>query len=261
MAAWFENETFWRDCHDFLFPDESFQIAATEVEQVLALTGVRGGDVLDLCCGPGRHAVSFAKKGYRVTAVDRSAFLLDKAKGHAAEAKVAPEFVHDDMRSFARSGSYDLVVNLSNSFGYCADRSDDRRVLENILQCLRPGGWLVMEMMCKEWLARANSDHVLELSDGSLCLMRYKILQDWTLQENLWLIIRGDSLQRFAFTLQIYSGRELKQLLADVGFVDPRLHGDLDGRPFAAYVNRLVAVAQKSPVRRTTLQIPTDSWD
>lgn len=48
------------------------------------------------------------------------------------------------------------------------------------------------------------------------------------------------------FTLEIYSGRELKQLLVDLGFVDPKLYGDLDGRPFGADLNRLVAVAKKA---------------
>ena len=106
MAAWFENETFWRDCHDFLFPDASFRSRPTEVEQVLALTGVQGGDVLDLCCGPGRHAVSFAKKGFRVTAVDRSAFLLDKAKGHAAKQRSPPSsFMTICGRSRARAAT------------------------------------------------------------------------------------------------------------------------------------------------------------
>jgi len=223
MSAWFEDESFWRDCYGFLFPDVSFEIASTQVERVLARTGIQAGDVLDLCCGPGRHAVALAQNGFRVTAVDRSTFLLDEAKAHAARAGVGIDFVCEDMRHFCRPNHYDLVVNLGNSFGYFDHRDDDRRVLENVHSSLRPGGSLLIEMMCAEWLGKAHSDRVLTQSDGSLCLMRYEIVDDWALQRNEWLIIRGDTLRRFGFTLQIYSGREVKQLLADVGFVAPVL--------------------------------------
>jgi len=40
--------------------------AGEEVDQVLALTGVHAGAVLDLCCGPERHAVEFARRGFAV---------------------------------------------------------------------------------------------------------------------------------------------------------------------------------------------------
>ncbi len=45
-----------------------------------------GGPVLDLCCGPGRHPAALAKRGFTVTAVDRTAFLLGLARARAADA-------------------------------------------------------------------------------------------------------------------------------------------------------------------------------
>jgi ubiquinone/menaquinone biosynthesis C-methylase UbiE len=41
----------------------AFAIADEQVEKILRLAGVVGGTVLDLCCGPGRHAVALAKRG------------------------------------------------------------------------------------------------------------------------------------------------------------------------------------------------------
>ena len=68
------------------------------MEKILRLTGVGGGKVLDLCCGPGRHAVALAKRGFAVTAVDRTRFLLDHARARAAQAGLSVEFVLEDMR-------------------------------------------------------------------------------------------------------------------------------------------------------------------
>ena len=42
-----------------------------------------GGDVLDVPCGFGRHALPLAAAGYRVTGVDRSPTLLDEARRRA----------------------------------------------------------------------------------------------------------------------------------------------------------------------------------
>ena len=43
-----------------------------------------GGELLDVPCGFGRHAVPLAAAGYAVTGVDRSSALLDAARGDLA---------------------------------------------------------------------------------------------------------------------------------------------------------------------------------
>jgi SAM-dependent methyltransferase len=77
---WFENDDFWRDFYPFMFSDERFAATPDEVSRILALTKCTGGSVLDLCCGPGRHSIELARRGFQVTGVDRSPFLLAKAR-------------------------------------------------------------------------------------------------------------------------------------------------------------------------------------
>src|SRR5437762_680347 len=115
---WFEDESFWRDFYPFMFSEERVAIADEQVSQVLALAGIDAGAVLDLCCGPGRHSVALAKRGFAVTGVDRSAFLLAKARERAAEAGVSVEFIEEDMLRFRCPGSFGLICNLFTSFGY-----------------------------------------------------------------------------------------------------------------------------------------------
>src|SRR5262245_48982446 len=96
--SWFTNEALWRDLYPFLFSEQRFASAPQEVEAIIALTNASPCAVLDLGCGPGRHSAVLARKGFSVTAVDRSAFLLEKAREHAAGLPI--EFVQADMRAF-----------------------------------------------------------------------------------------------------------------------------------------------------------------
>jgi 2-polyprenyl-3-methyl-5-hydroxy-6-metoxy-1,4-benzoquinol methylase len=70
------------------------------------------GTVLDLCCGPGRHAVELARRGFQVTGVDACGFLLDRAAEHAARANLTADWVKQDMRRLLRPEAFDLACNL-----------------------------------------------------------------------------------------------------------------------------------------------------
>ena len=74
--------------------------------------------ILDVPCGSGRHALTLAARGHRVTGVDISTEALGYARRAAAAAGVDVEFVESDMRQVRRGGAFDAAVCLGNSFGY-----------------------------------------------------------------------------------------------------------------------------------------------
>jgi len=244
---WFENEDFWRDLYPYMFSEERFSAAREEVNRIMALTQVSGGSVLDLCCGPGRHSVAFAQRGFHVTGVDRSSFLLDRARKYATESGVSVEFVQDDMRNFVRPASFDLACSLFTSFGYFKDEGDDLRVLRNIHQSLKANGTLVIEILGKERLARVWQGTISnELADGSLLFQRNQIRDDWTRVYSEWTLVKEGRSKTFDFEHTVYSGRELKDRLLSSGFRDVKLFGDLQGSPYGLEPLRLIAVARKS---------------
>ena len=76
----------------------------------------RFGHLLDLCCGPGRHASPLARLGYRVTAVDFDRKVLARAPRVTAE---NPRYLVADAGDlFAIDQTFDAVVILWQSFGY-----------------------------------------------------------------------------------------------------------------------------------------------
>jgi SAM-dependent methyltransferase len=247
---WFDDDTFWTTFSSYIYSDERLRTAPEDVDRVLALTGTSKPDVLDLCCGTGRHAAAFALRGCRVTGVDRTRFALDAARAHAAQEGVSVEFVESDMRDFVRPASFDLVVNLFTSFGYFDNPDDDRRVLRNIHESLRPGGAFVIELMGKEILAHIFQETRSALApDGTLLIWRTQIADGWTRVKGEWYIVRDGIARGFQVDHSVYSGRELRDLLMQAGFAEVRLFGDLIGADYGLQASRLVAVARKAPVR------------
>jgi len=244
---WFEDEQFWRNLYPVMFPPERLAAAGEQVGHILELVKFEGRKVLDLCCGPGRHSVEFALRGFDVTGVDRSSYLINRARERASQAGVFVEWVTEDMRHFARTEAFDLACNLFTSFGYFADEEDDLQVLRNVHDSLKEGGVFVIDVIGKERLSRVwQSAICTENSDGSLLLQRPQVRDDWRRIHNEWILMKDGRYRTFRFEHTIYSGRELRDRLLSCGFKQVQLFGDLLGAPYGSEAKRLVAVARKS---------------
>ena len=79
---WHDDDEVWSTFQEFLFPRERWERVGEELDHVLRLAGAApGARVLDLACGPGRHTLELARRGFAVVGVDRT---LQKAQQHQA---------------------------------------------------------------------------------------------------------------------------------------------------------------------------------
>jgi 2-polyprenyl-3-methyl-5-hydroxy-6-metoxy-1,4-benzoquinol methylase len=243
---WFDDDSFWRELYPFMFPEQRLAAAVEQITSALALAKPSGKSVLDLCCGPGRCSIALAKKGFRVTGVDRTAFLLNKARAKAKAARVNIEWIQQDMRDFVRPGAFALVLSMFTSFGYFDDKEEDVTVLRNMFTSLQPGGAILLELLGKERLAKILQPTTSNvLPDGTLMVERHEIFDDWTRIRNEWLLIRRGRVKSYKFHHTLYSGQELRDRLERAGFVAVKLYGNLDGDEYGPNAERLVAVARK----------------
>ncbi len=244
QKQWHEDDRFW-ELVEYLLLDPKRPIEAECAQIAKLLDLAPGSEVLDLCCGPGRYSVEFAKLGYRVTGVDITRRYLEKAIALAAQQRVSVEFVECDMRNFLRPASFDTAVSLFTSFGYFS-QEDDLRVLRNLYASLRPGGRLLMEMAGKEILARIYTPRDwIEFPDGALVLFDREVEPGWTHVRNRWILLKGGERSEFNFSHRIYSADELTRALTDTGFTIDAVYGGLDGIAYDRSAQRLVAVARK----------------
>jgi SAM-dependent methyltransferase len=128
-----------------------------EVAFLVDVLGLAEGmSVLDIGCGPGRHAIALAKRGIRVIGVDISARFVDVAVEVADREGVShlAEFHRADARSMVGDPRFDgrgvdAAISLCQGafgLGGPADLGDpqnlaaDAAVLDGALAALRPGG-------------------------------------------------------------------------------------------------------------------------
>jgi SAM-dependent methyltransferase len=243
---WFDDDELWRTLTPLMLSKERCGDAPALVPRALKLARPKGKDVLDLCCGPGRWSVPLAKRGFRVTGVDRTKRFLDHARAEARRARVNVEWLQQDMRDFVRSGAFDLALSMFTSFGYFDNKGEDLLVLRNIFTSLRPGGSLLMEMAGKEILARLfQSTTSTKLPDGRLLVERHEVFDGWSRMRNEWAFIDGGKARTWRFHVTIYSGQELRDRLELAGFTDVKLFGSFDGEEYGLNAQRLIAVGRR----------------
>ncbi len=129
--------------------------AGGEAEALVALLGVSpGARVLDAPCGWGRLSVPLAQRGYAVTGTDLSAPLVAEAQRRAAAADLAADFLRADLRQLPWDGDFDAVLNVYSSFGFFAAAEDERAAVASLLRAAKPGGRVLIEGLCRDFLAR-----------------------------------------------------------------------------------------------------------
>jgi SAM-dependent methyltransferase len=246
MKKWYEDDAFWDTWGPIMFSKERWQGTPEEVDNLIKLLQIEpNAKVLDLCCGPGRHSLEFARRGYSVTGVDRTRQYLEDASKLAKKEGLDVKFVQKDMRDFREPEAFDAAVNLLTSFGFFEDERDDERVAKNVFASLKDGGAFVIQMMGKEILARIFRERDWQEVEGAIMLEERKVSRDWSWMENRWILLRDGKTQEFRFSLRPYSAAELKALLNDCGFDTVGAYGDLAGAPYDHKAKRLVVVAQK----------------
>jgi ubiquinone/menaquinone biosynthesis C-methylase UbiE len=204
-----------------------------------------GGELLDVPCGYGRHAIPLARAGYKVTGVDRSPTLLAEAHRRAGDDH-PPELVEADYRELPFADErFDAALNLFTSLGFYGDE-EDVRALAEIGRVLRPAGRLVIEIMHRDRLVHGFREQDWHMVGAGRLLLEQRTFDaaSGVAQTTQTLIETSGERDSRSFSVRVYTATELVAMLTRAGFAEAKCYGDLDGGPFGPRT-RLVIVARK----------------
>jgi len=189
-------------------------------------------NILDLCCGQGRHSLELARRGFKyVEGMDRSHYLIQKAKARAKKESLDVQFREGDARRLPYPHDhFDVVMILGNSFGYFETLQDDLRVLKGVFKVLKPWGKILIDVADGEYLKRNFQPRSWEwvgkrhfvCRERSLSLDRQRLIS----RELISHVEKGIIADQF-YSVRLYTRDTMAELLNKAGFTDIAFCGEL----------------------------------
>lgn len=236
MAEWFEE--WFNEDYLALYPHRDDADADRLVGLLRRTLPWRDGwRVLDVACGPGRHARALESAGARCIGLDLSMTLLRRAR-HVTSAPL----VRADMRRIPiRPRSMDLAVNLFTSFGYFEDDAQHRAALEQMVSTVRAGGWFAIDFLNA---ARVRAS-LVPAEEATLGGHRVQVRRNMTHGGRfVCKTIHADDGRSWLERVRLFSPRELDALVAGAGVRVTHRFGDYEGEPLTDQAPRTVLIGQ-----------------
>ena len=212
---------------------------AQEIDFLVGALGLTPGmRVLDVGCGPGRHAIALAERGITVHGVDLSPEFIALASEATGDLPATFEVL--DVRDLANESEFDAAICLcQGGFGLLGGE-DDESVVTNIAHAVRPGGGVAVSAFSAYFALRW-------IEEGDRFDPANGVNQEVATLKNA----DGDEIERDLWTT-CFTARELRLIAHAAGLVDIRISGVTPG----AYGSSLVTL--QNPELLLLAQVPSD---
>lgn len=212
--------------------------------ELLALPS--GAAILDVPCGQGRHAHLFAEAGFRVTGLDYSKPLIERARERGTRPTL--KYHVGDMRKLPASwtGKFDAVVNLFTSFGFFDDPADDARTIREFARVLKPGGTFIFQGGSRDGvMSKFLTRDWWKAEDGTMIghERAFEPLSGILTIDTSWEGPSGSGTR--SHRIRLYTATRLAELCADAGLVVEEAYDGFRDRPLTRRSGEMLLVARK----------------
>lgn len=205
-----------------------------EVDFIVSAAAINPhSQILDLCCGQGRHCLELARRGFKnVTGVDRSRYLIRLAKKRAQTEGLQVVFKEGDARNpRLNESTFDCVAIMGNSFGYFSNKQDDEKVLTTVGKLLRPSGQIMLDITDGAYMAdhfdRRSwewiDEHHFVCRERSLSADRERLISREVIVHDEMGVIADQF-----YAERLYTRDGIGKLLEKCGFRNVRHHGNAE---------------------------------
>lgn len=230
----------WRQIFNYLYLKtdgdvvDDINITRREIDQFFEILKLTPDlSILDLSCGQGRHSLELARRGFKAEGLDRSHYLIQKAKAVAQKEGLNVKFKEGDARTLPyKADSFDVVMILGNSFGYFENVNEDLRVLKEIFRVLKPWGKLLIDATDGDYVRDNYHPRNWEWMDKKHFVCRERSLsadrQRLISREIISHIEKGVIVDQF-YAERLYTEDTMIELMKNAGFSDVIFHGQING--------------------------------
>jgi SAM-dependent methyltransferase len=136
-----------------------------EVDALIDVLGLTPGmRVLDVGCGPGRHAHELARRGIEVHGIDISQRFIDLAQ---ASAPPGATFERMDARALLFDAEFDIAISLcQGGFGLLTGPGEDESVVRGMARAVKPGGRLAMSAFSAYFAVKYHEEATFDADRG-----------------------------------------------------------------------------------------------
>jgi SAM-dependent methyltransferase len=227
----------YADVYDLLYQDKDYDKECDFLEELFRRYDHRPQTILDLGCGTGSHAIVLAKRGYKVTGVDRASDMLDRARRKALDAGADVRFIEGDISNIDLSEKYDAIISMFAVMGYQITNSAVAAVCRRVKGALFPGGMFVFD--CWNGLAvnadrptsrmkevdTLNGEKIVRSTEPEMDLVNHIAKVNFTVQKK---INNRVSETRETHPMRFFFPQEIKYYLEIAGFERIDLYPFLD---------------------------------
>ncbi len=197
-------------------------------------------EILDVCCGAGRHVNLLAGKGVKVTGIDLSSTLIKRAY---RDKNCNAAFVQADMRYLPFGCRFDVILNLFTSFGYFETHEENLTVLDEFYRVLKHSGYFVFDYLNAPYIEE-NLIPFHQMRVGDVMVEQKREISNRRVNKTIRLT--KDGMQNMFFeSVFLYRPREIMEILADAGLKPLVRFGDYDGSEFNDQSPRLLIIGEK----------------
>lgn len=246
--AWYE-ELFNEDYDRVYFPTFTQERNIAEVDFLESVLQIpKGGQVLDLACGHGRHCLELAKRGYAVLGIDLSPRFIEMARHSAKENALSnAEFVVGDIRESYFVNRFDAALSYFTSFGYFQDE-ENQKVLDNAAKALVKGGMFLLETVNRDWTIHKveHQPRRWDEVEADFFMLEDISFNAHTSRIHTNRIIFDKGLRRsMEYDIKLYTHAELEDMLERAGVQIVATFGGKDRSAYSVSSPRMVIVSKK----------------
>jgi 2-polyprenyl-3-methyl-5-hydroxy-6-metoxy-1,4-benzoquinol methylase len=132
-----------------LYGEDEHSATAEEMQfmewALKAYAGIRINNVLDAGCGTGRFLVPLAKKGFSMTGIDSSRFMLEQAGLKLKRKKLKADLVEIGIEELECESSFDAVICIDSVLCYFKEKDSMLDALKRLHRSLVENGIIVIE--------------------------------------------------------------------------------------------------------------------